>query len=122
MVKVTLRVRQIRAWPCEVVEGGHLGVICVLCSAEREGAVLMFCIVLWLVLVFVPIIICAVRQKGFRYLLVWEAVMFAPLLVALGLLALFILRPVKFANKELYVPRVDSDRVRDFYLPKWRGL
>ena len=83
---------------------------------------MMFWIILWLALVFVPIIICAVRQKGFRYLLIWEAVMFTPFLVALGLLALFILRPVKFANKELYIPQLDNDKIRDFYLPKWRGL
>jgi len=69
---------------------------------------------LWLTAVIVPIGVSVWYQQGYRWLLLWEVIMFTPLLLLLGLIVLMIWRPIKMRNKDLYIPKVD---LKD-YLPR----
>lgn len=69
---------------------------------------------LWLTAVIVPVGVYAWYGVGFKALLVWEVIMFTPLLVLLALIALTVIRPIRAGNLDLYYPKI---KVRD-YLPR----
>ena len=63
----------------------------------------------WLIFVIVPLILGLARMVELKWVLLWEAVMFSPVLL---IMALF------------FVPRlkgIDTKKVRDMYIPKVPG-
>jgi hypothetical protein len=102
---------------------------------------------IWLAAVIIPAAIALTKQEGLRYLVIWEAIMFSPIVIIGGLIALLFIGSARQTvrnyrseseaeyKKEptirrnnirgMYIPRVSDDMYipkvdRDFYLPRRR--
>ena len=69
----------------------------------------MFWLILFLVLTLLPIAVGFVLGRGWRWVALWELVLFSPVII---FFLLVFLKPIKVVNRDLYIPKVG----RDFYL------